>query len=340
MNIIGRWLRRGSAWAGVWAAAAVAQTPAAPFQAPRDLFTPAPKPDAVVAKVNGTAILQKDVAREADRAFQQIASQVPPEQAAAARRQLAQRALEGLIIRHLLLIGADQKKIEVTPEEMAQVKQQIQSQLPPGQTLDTLLKVQNVTPEEFEVNLKRDLRVQKLIASIAEPVPPPTAEQIQEFYQQNEAQMLVPDQVRARRVLVRSPESDPQALRADKKAKAEELRKKLVAGADFAAIVREHSEDPGSAQRGGEYVFGRGQMVPPFEQAAFTQEINAIGPVVETAYGYHIIQVLERREAHKQTLEEASPRIAQFLQNRDRQRLVEQYIESLRKEAKIETLNP
>jgi len=339
MNSIGRWSRLGAALAGFWAAGAGAQTPPGPFQAPRDLFNPAPKPDAVVAKINGTAILQKDVEREADRAFQQIASQIPPDQVAAARRQLAQRALEGLIIRHLLLIGADQKKIEVSPDEMAQVKQQIQSQLPPGQTLDGLLKAQGVTAAEFELNLQRDLRVQKLIASIAEPVPPPTAEQVKEFYQQNEAQMMVPDQVRARHVLIRSPESDPQAMRADKKVKAEEIRKKLAEGADFAAIAREHSEDPGSAQRGGEYVFGRGQMVPPFEQAAFTQEINAIGPVVETAYGYHIIQVLERREAHKQTLEEASPRIAQFLQNRDRQRLVEQYIEGLRKEAKIE-MNP
>ena len=223
---------------------------------------------------------------------------------------------------------------------MARVRQQIQSQIPPGQTMETLLKALNVTAAEFDENLTRDLRVQKLIASLAEGVPAPGAEQIREFYQQNEAQMMVPDRVRARHILVRSPVADPQTMRADRKAKAEELRQKLLDGADFAAMAREHSEDPGSAARGGEYAFGRGQMTPPFEQAAFAQEINAIGPVIETTFGYHILQVLERQMAHKQTLEEATPRIGQFLQNRERQRKVEQYIGELRAAAKIEIPAP
>lgn len=331
------------AWALGWllgAGVAAAQAPSGEFQAPRDLFNPPVKPDTVVARVNGVPILQKDVDREAERVFQQVAGQVPPEQAATLRRQINQRALEGLIVRQLLLQGADQRKIQISAEEKNRVKEQIKAQLPPDRTLEALLKEQGVTPEEFEVSLDRDLRVQKLIASIAENVPPPTPEQIKDFYQQNEAQMVTPDQVRARHILIRAQESDPQAIRDDKKAKAESLRKKLMEGADFAAVAREHSEDPGSAQRGGEYVFGRGQMVPAFEQAAFTQEINAIGPIVETPYGFHIIQVLERREARKQTLEEASPRIEQFLQNRERQRRVEEFIESLRREAKIEFPKP
>jgi peptidyl-prolyl cis-trans isomerase C len=325
---------------------AQAPAPGPGFQAPRDLFAPGavpstPRaPDSVVVTVNGKPVLQKEVNREVDRAFAQVAAQVPAEQVAQARQQIAQRVMEGLISRQLLLIGVEQKGIQITPEEMAGVRQQIEAQVPAGQSFETLLAAQGITRAEFEENLGRDLRVQKLIAAITGPAPAPTEEQVKEFYQQNEAQMMMPDQVRARHILIRSPEADPQSLRADKRAKAEDLRKKLADGADFAALVREHSEDPGSVQRGGEYVFGRGQMVPPFEQAAFSQDINAIGPVVETAFGYHIIQVLARQQAHKQSIEEASPKIGQFLQHQARQRLLEQYITELRATAKIEFPTP
>ncbi len=322
--------------------AALAQNPPV-FQAPRDLFQlPAPpkSPDAVVVKVNEAVIRQKDVDREVERAFAQVAPQVPPEQHAQVRQQLSQRAIEGLIVRNLLLQGADQKGIQISSEEMEGVRKQIQSQLPPGQAIEALYQALGVTAAEFEENLRRDLRVQKLLSALVENVPAPTEAQLREFYTQNEAQMTAPERVRARHILVRAPESDPQTLRADKKAKAEDIRKKLIAGADFAAMVKEYSEDPGSVQRGGEYVFGRGQMTPPFEQAAFSQEINAIGPVIETSFGYHILQVLEREAAHKQTFEEVAPRITQFLQNQERQRRVEQYIGELRSAAKIEFPQP
>lgn len=321
---------------------ALAQNPPL-FQAPRDLVQPAAAPrlpDTIVAKVNETAIRQKDVDREVERAFVQMASQIPPEQHEQARQQLGQRALDGLIVRHLLLQDAERKGIRIEEEEMARVRAQIKAQLPPEQTMDALYAAMGVTAAEFEENLQRDLRVQKLIAQLAENVPVPTEAETREFYTQHEAQMTMPERVRARHILVRSPESDPQALRADRKAKAEEIRKKLVEGADFVEMVKEHSEDPGSVGRGGEYVFGRGQMTPPFEQAAFSQEINAIGPVIETTFGYHILQVLERQAARRQTFEEVAPRIVQFMQNRERQRRVEQYIKDLRAAAKIEFPQP
>ena len=79
---------------------------------------------------------------------------------------------------------------------------------------------------------------------------------------------------------------------AEAKAKAEELRKKIIDGADFADIAKKESDDVGSGSRGGELgAFSRGQMVPEFEDAAFKAKVGEVTPVVRTQYGYHIIKV-------------------------------------------------
>ncbi len=106
------------------------------------------------------------------------------------------------------------------------------------------------------------------------------------------------EQVTARHILIAykgSPAAQKgkkELTEAEAKAKAEEIRAKLVAGADFAELAKKESDDVGSGGRGGELgSFARGQMVPEFEAAAFTAKVGEITPVVKTQYGYHIIKV-------------------------------------------------
>jgi parvulin-like peptidyl-prolyl isomerase len=80
---------------------------------------------------------------------------------------------------------------------------------------------------------------------------------------------------------------------------ANELRQRLLNGEDFATLAAEYSDDPGSAAQGGDLGwFGRGRMVSPFEEAAFSLPVGEISEPVKTDFGYHIIQVLERDSAH------------------------------------------
>jgi len=102
-------------------------------------------------------------------------------------------------------------------------------------------------------------------------------------------------QIRARHILLRLPPDATPAQRDSTQALARELQQRAASGADFAALATEYSQDPGSARQGGDLgLFGRGQMVPPFEEAAFALGVGEVSDVVETPFGFHVIKVEER----------------------------------------------
>jgi peptidyl-prolyl cis-trans isomerase C len=117
-----------------------------------------------------------------------------------------------------------------------------------------------------------------------------------------EAQKDSFDQAKARHILIAfkgskaANPSKPELTDEQAKAKAEEIRTKVAAGADFAELAKKESDDVGSGARGGDLgSFGRNQMVPEFDKAVFDGKVGEVGPVVRTDYGYHVIQVQERK---------------------------------------------
>ncbi|MBI4544638.1 MAG: peptidylprolyl isomerase [Gemmatimonadetes bacterium] len=119
-----------------------------------------------------------------------------------------------------------------------------------------------------------------------------TEQELRALYEKEQPDL----QVRARHILLRLPADATPAQRDSVMALAEELRQRAAAGADFAALAREYSQDPGSAQQDGDLgFFGRGQMVAPFEEAAFALGVGAVSQVVESPFGLHVIKVEERK---------------------------------------------
>jgi peptidyl-prolyl cis-trans isomerase D len=129
-------------------------------------------------------------------------------------------------------------------------------------------------------------------------------------YEASKANYRQPEQVNAQHILVSvsetaSPEDDAAA-----RAKAQEALQKARSGADFAELVREYSDEPGAAERAGDLgFFGRGQMVPEFEQAAFSMQPGQISDLVRTQFGYHVIKLNEKRTESVRSFEEARPEI-------------------------------
>ena len=129
--------------------------------------------------------------------------------------------------------------------------------------------------------------------------------ELRQAYEQKKETFKGKEAVRAQHILIRVDASAAPADDAAAKAKAEGLVAQLRGGADFAALAKEHSGDPGSAVNGGDVgFFERGQMVPEFEQTAFSLPIGQISDPVKTQYGYHILKINEKRPAGYKPFEE------------------------------------
>jgi peptidyl-prolyl cis-trans isomerase D len=152
------------------------------------------------------------------------------------------------------------------------------------------------------------------------PNPPKvTAEDLQNYYNAHQDQFRVPESVTVRHILIRTPapgadgKVDPKAV-AEARAKAEDVLKQLKAGADFATLAKKYSQDPASAPNGG--MLGpitRGRTVPEFEKAAFSTPKGQTSGIIQTDYGFHILHVDDKTEAHMKTLAEAKPEIEPIL---------------------------
>jgi len=146
----------------------------------------------------------------------------------------------------------------------------------------------------------------------------PTDKEIALFYNSSLKTLFsYPERVRARHILIAVAPDAPEKTRQQAKAKAEQILAQLKKGADFAKLAAQDSDDPGTRDRGGDLgFFERGQMIKPFEEAAFKLKPGQFSDVVATRFGYHVIQVEEVKPAHTDTLEQARPRIVEMLRAR------------------------
>ena len=194
------------------------------------------------------------------------------------------------------------------------------------------MKNSPVGEQKMHDELLVTIKINKLLDSRLPTETAVSDEQVKKFTEENKTLLALPEAIHARHILVAVKPDDDEAAKAAKRQKAEDLRKRLLEGADFATLAKENSDDISSAKRGGDLgMFRRGQMVKPFNDAAFSQDVNAIGPVVSTTFGYHIIQVLQHNEGG----EPPRDKIVQLMQYRTRQQAVSAYIEELKSKAKI-----
>jgi len=166
-----------------------------------------------------------------------------------------------------------------------------------------------------------------------------TEDEIKKFYDSNPQYFNQPPQVRASHILVQVPKDADDKVKAEKKVIIDKARERVVNGEDFAKVASEVSEDPGSKGQGGDLgFFGHGQMVKPFEESAFGLKSNEVSEVVTTPFGYHVIKQTESRPASTAALDQEKEKIEKFLTQKEVQEGVMAYVETLKKDAKIEVL--
>ncbi len=154
-----------------------------------------------------------------------------------------------------------------------------------------------------------------------------TQDDLQSYYQQHRDAYRVPEQVKVSHILIKTPLPGPDG-KVDEKGvaeaqrRAEDLLKQLKSGAKMEDIAKKYSEDPGSAKEGGSLGWiGRGQTVPEFEKTAFSLPKGQISDLVKSSYGFHIIRVDDKQDAHMKSLDEVKAEIEPALKHQKAQQL-------------------
>jgi peptidyl-prolyl cis-trans isomerase D len=169
-----------------------------------------------------------------------------------------------------------------------------------------------------------------------------TPQDLQTYYDQHLDEYRVPEQVKVSHILIKTPLPAPGAKEDEKavaeaRAKAEDVLKQLKAGGDFAKLAEKYSDDPGSAKNGGELGWiGRGRTVPEFEKAAFSLGIGQTSGLVKSSYGFHIIRVEDKHDAHLKTLAEVKSEIEDKVKQQKTARAVEVAANALLSQARTD----
>lgn len=249
---------------------------------------------------------------------------------------MRKQIIDDFVLQTLMLKEVTRLKITATEGEIDAALAEMKAGLPSGASLDDLMKKNGINREQLRKEIALGIKINKLVESQKRVKSPPTEKEIQEFYRRNQDKFKIPEAVHVRHILVAKKDGENDEARAIRKGKAEKLRQQILEGKDFGELAKTNSDCPSKAQGGDLGTFTRGQMVKPFEDAAFSRRKNEIGPIVETEYGFHIIQVLEHHQARTQQLDQDTKlRIAGFLKEKKKYDAFNQIVGQLKEKAHI-----
>ena len=295
---------------------------------------PAKLPD-VIARVNGETVTRKEVEDYVRNLEGQAGGPIPAEQ----RDRIYRDIIDRVVGYKLLVQEAKARKVAVSDADVNARIDEVKKQFPSEDLFMQTLIDRKLTLEQMKADARRDLAIARLIDTEIAGKVALKPSQVEDFYNGNPDQFKQPERVRASHILITVPEGADAATKAQAKAKAQQILKDVKSGKDFAALAKQHSQDPGSAQNGGDLgFFQQGQMVGPFNDAAFSLKPGATSGLIETQFGYHIIRVAEKQPERTVPLDEVRPKIEQYLQERNKESETVAFVKSLRAKGKVEIL--
>ena len=315
-------------------AAPVDATPATPAPA-----VPAPvKPVAaqlpeVVARVNGEAISRDDLEKAVGEIEARAGQSMPADQ----RDRVLRAVLDQLIGFRLLAQESVARKTTVTDADLDARIAQIRSQFPSAEVFQQQLQQRQTSLAQLRADTRASMQITLMLQAELGTSAAVTPEQVNDFYVKNPAAFQQGERVKASHILIRMQANADAAEREKALVKATAILVDVKAGKDFAALARQNSDDSGSGANGGDLgYFERGQMVPPFEQAAFTLPVGQTSDLVQSDFGFHIIRVTDRQAARLQPLADVRDDIEQYLLGQNREQQTRLFVDALKSKGKVE----
>ena len=286
--------------------------------------------------INGQPLPPEAIEFELGRLVNFYSRHMPEEQVRAQLPLLRERAVEQAIGAKLLLEEAARRKIPVSDAEVDERLAAMEKRSGGAKKFSALMEKQGMKPEQLREQIRRGRGVDKLIEQATAQTPAPTEDEMRVHFSAHKDEYDRPERAQAQHILV-TPTDKSEAGRAAARKKLDEIRARVRSGAGFADEAAAHSDCPSGRSSGGSLGwFGRGMMVPAFDQAVFGMQVGDLSENIETPFGYHIIQKTGHKAATPAEYDEVRESVRDFLVHAARGAALAAYVAELKTRAKIE----
>ena len=309
-------------------------TASTPHAEPSDDVIPE-DPSAVLITVNGKSLTRGEADRLVVRRMLALRDRISPSRVDEARRVLTAGAIEQFVNRTLLIEAADMADIAVSQEDEAlalqTINQRLQAAGRTNTTAEALMASSPAGDDAMREELHTAILIEKLISRRLSNMTEVTRAEIDAFVAANREKLTVPESVKLSEIVIEAPDTMSEPERDQAHQKAEAMRNQLATGADFAELARQHSDSRSEAEGGALGVLITENMPSVYAAVVPTLEVGVDSPVLESAEGYHIVRIEERRA--EQLVPDAY--IKGELNRRKRDQVLKSYIEELKSSAVI-----
>lgn len=287
------------------------------------------------AVVNGSIITQAHLKREmagAQRRLFGMGKPLDDSQLLAIKKE----AIKRLIERELLYEESQKKRIKVDETAVKEQLETLKKRFSGEAEFKNALSKMNLSEANVKSEFAHGMAIQRFIDKEFVQKITVSDKEVKAYYDSNPDLFKQPQQVQASHILVKVDPRGDASQKAEERKKIGKIQQKLHKGEDFTALAKEFSQCPSSAKGGDLGYFNRGQMVKPFEDAAFALKPGEVSDIVETKFGYHLIKVVAKKAKSTIAYKDVKDRLGQYLKQEKVKKEVSLYVEKLKQKAKIE----
>jgi parvulin-like peptidyl-prolyl isomerase len=296
-------------------------------------FASSRNPDKPLASGNGTVLVEKDLGEYMQRVFPGglFHKILDPEKMA----ELRKKAIDLMIDDELLYQLAKNMGLKVKQEKVDEAEEKVIKRLKYEARYKAALKQRGMTRDEFRKNLEKDLIIEKLLKQEVEDKATMSDADAKAFYETNKKTYKRPATRHLSHILIKvAPDATSKEWEAGKK-RAEEVRAKIVNGADFGDMAWDYSNDPYRVKGGDLGLVHKGRLIPDLEAKVWKLKKGELSPVIKTIYGYHIVRVDDILPSKQMTFDEVKEKIKKDYYDKKSKELKDALLAKVRKNAKI-----
>lgn len=291
------------------------------------------------AVVNGVVIQEEEVNRglhyQQQRLLATTGMAIRPDMMPEARRMV----LEELIDRELLYQQSRKKGVVIEEAQVNEELDQLKKQYPNEQAYKEGLEENQLTEAAVKGQIKMTLAVRKFVEKEFGADIKVSESEAKVFYDGNPQYFRVPETVRLSQIMIKvDPKSDP-SKKAEAQKTLEALQKRIQKGEDFSILAKDFSQDASAAQGGDLGTIPRGKMPKAIDDAAFALKPGEVSGILETDQGVHLIKVHEKKPEKVVAFKEVEEKIRQHLSDQKLRQKVNEFLNELKKTAKIERIS-